>query len=186
MLDSSIVLLGDAADPDLLVEENIESMDVFCALTNDDEANILSSMLAKRMGAKKVMSLINRGAYVDLVESGLIDIAISPHQVTIGALLAHIRRGDVVAVHALRRGSAEAIEAIAHGDSSSSKVIGRSIDQIKLPEGTRISAIVRGEEVIIAHHDTVIESEDHVILFLTDKKKISEVEKLFQVGFTYF
>jgi len=185
-LDSSIVLLGDAANPDLLIEENIESMDVFCALTNDDEANILSSMLAKRLGAKKVMSLINRSAYVDLVESGLIDIAISPHQVTIGALLAHIRRGDVVAVHALRRGSAEAIEAIAHGDNSSSKVVGRSIEQIKLPTGTTIGAIVRGEQVIIAHHDTVIESEDHVILFLTDKKKISDVEKLFQVGFTYF
>ncbi len=186
MLDSAIVLLGDAANPDLLLEENIESMDVFCALTNDDEANILSSMLAKRMGAKKVMSLINRPAYVDLVESGLIDIAISPHQVTIGALLAHIRRGDVVAVHALRRGSAEAIEAIAHGDETSSKVVGRAIEDIKLPEGTRISAIVRGEEVIIAHHDTVIESEDHVILFLTDKKKIAAVEKLFQVGITYF
>jgi len=194
MLDSTIVLLGDAANPDLLVEENIESMDVFCALTNDDEANILSSMLAKRMGAKKVMSLINRSAYVDLVESGLIDIAISPHQVTIGALLAHIRRGDVVAVHALRRGSAEAIEAIAHGDKNSSKVIGRSIDQIKLPVGTTIGAIVRDKKegrkeekkVIIAHHDTVIESEDHVILFLTDKKKISDVEKLFQVGLTYF
>ena len=185
-LDSAIVLLGDAADPDLLVEENIESMDVFCALTNDDEANILSSMLAKRLGAKKVMSLINRPAYVDLVESGLIDIAISPHQVTIGALLAHIRRGDVVAVHALRRGSAEAIEAIAHGDSSSSKVVGKSIEQIKLPAGTTIGAIVRGEQVIIAHHDTVIESEDHVILFLVDKRKISDVEKLFQVGFTYF
>ena len=186
MLDSAIVLLGDAANPDLLLEENIESMDVFCALTNDDEANILSSMLAKRMGAKKVMSLINRPAYVDLVESGLIDIAISPHQVTIGALLAHIRRGDVVAVHALRRGSAEAIEAIAHGDKTSSKVVGRPIEDINLPEGTRISAIVRGEEVIIAHHDTVIESEDHVILFLTDKKKIAAVEKLFQVGITYF
>ncbi len=185
-LDSAIVLLGDAANPDLLIEENIESMDVFCALTNDDEANILSSMLAKRLGAKKVMSLINRPAYVDLVESGLIDIAISPHQVTIGALLAHIRRGDVVAVHALRRGSAEAIEAIAHGDKSSSKVVGRSIEQIKLPAGTTIGAIVRGEQVIIAHHDTVIESEDHVILFLTDKKKIRDVEKLFQVGFTYF
>ncbi len=185
-LDSSIVLLGDAANPDLLIEENIESMDVFCALTNDDEANILSSMLAKRLGARKVMSLINRSAYVDLVESGLIDIAISPHQVTIGALLAHIRRGDVVAVHALRRGSAEAIEAIAHGDNNSSKVVGRSIEQIKLPAGTTIGAIVRGEQVIIAHHDTVIESEDHVILFLTDKKKISDVEKLFQVGFTYF
>jgi trk system potassium uptake protein TrkA len=186
MLDSSIVLLGDAANPDLLIEENIECMDVFCALTNDDEANILSSMLAKRMGAKKVMSLINRGAYVDLVQSGLIDIAISPHQVTIGALLAHIRRGDVVAVHALRRGSAEAIEAVAHGDSSSSKVVGRNMDQINLPEGTRMGAIVRGDEVIIAHHDTIIESEDHVILFLTDKTKISEVEKLFQVGVTYF
>ncbi len=186
MLDSAIVLLGDAADRDLLVEENIESMDIFCALTNDDEANILSSMLAKRMGAKKVMSLINRGAYVDLVESGLVDIAISPHQVTIGALLAHIRRGDVVAVHALRRGSAEAIEAIAHGDKSSSKVVGRSLAEIKFPAGARIGAVVRGEEVLIAHHDIVVESEDHVILFLTDKKKITAVEKLFQVGFTYF
>jgi len=186
LLDSAIVLLGDAANPDLLNEENIECMDVFCALTNDDEANILSSMLAKRMGARKVISLINRSAYVDLVESGLIDIAISPHQVTIGALLAHIRRGDVVAVHALRRGSAEAIEAIAHGDKDSSKVIGRRIEQIKLPAGTTISAIVRGEQVIIAHHDTVIEAEDHVILFLTDKKKITDVERLFQVGLTYF
>ena len=175
MLDSAIVLLGDAANPDLLLEENI-----------DDEANILSSMLAKRMGAKKVMSLINRPAYVDLVESGLIDIAISPHQVTIGALLAHIRRGDVVAVHALRRGSAEAIEAIAHGDRTSSRVVGRTIAEIKLPEGARISAIVRGSDVLIAHHDTIIESEDHVILFLTNKKKIAAVEKLFQVGITYF
>ena len=185
MLDSTIVLLGDAADPDLLIEENIESMDIFCALTNDDEANILSSMLAKRMGAKKVMSLINRGAYVDLVESGLVDIAISPHQVTIGALLAHIRRGDVVAVHALRRGSAEAIEAIAHGDNNTSKVVGRNMDEIGLPEGARIGAIVRGDEVIIAHRGTVIESEDHVILFLTDKKLITQVEKLFQVAVTY-
>ncbi len=184
-LDSTIVLLGDAANPDLLHEENIESMDVFCALTNDDEANILSSMLAKRMGAKKVMSLINRSAYVELVESGLVDIAISPHQVTIGALLTHIRRGDVVAVHALRRGQAEAIEAIAHGDRNTSRVVGRTIDEIKLPEGTSISAIVRGDKVLIAHHDTVIESEDHVILFLTDKKNITDVERLFQVAITY-
>jgi trk system potassium uptake protein len=185
-LDSSIVLYGDAANPDLLLEENIESMDVFCALTNDDEANILSAMLAKRLGARKVMSLINRPAYVDLVESGMIDIALSPHQVTIGAMLAHIRRGDVVAVHALRRGSAEAIEAIAHGDEKSSKVVGRRIADLKLPRGTSIGAIVRGEEVMIAHHDTIVESEDHVILFLTDKRDIADVEKLFQVAITYF
>ena len=185
-LDSSIVLYGDAANPDLLLEENIESMDVFCALTNDDEANILSAMLAKRLGARKVMSLINRPAYVDLVESGMIDIALSPHQVTIGAMLAHIRRGDVVAVHALRRGSAEAIEAIAHGDETSSKVVGRRIMDLKLPKGTVIGAIVRGDEVLIAHHDTQVESEDHVILFLTDKRDIADVEKLFQVAITYF
>jgi trk system potassium uptake protein TrkA len=185
-LDKSIVLLGDAADENLLLEENIEGTDVFCALTNDEEANILSAMLAKRLGARKVMSLINRASYVDLVQSQTIDIAISPQQATIGSLLAHVRRGDVVVVHALRRGAAEAIEAVAHGDSRSSRVVGRAIDEIKLPNGTNIGAIVRGEEVIIAHHDTVIESDDHVIMFLSDKSCIQEVERLFQVGVTFF
>lgn len=186
-LNKTIVLLGDAADEDLLMEENIDQMDVFCALTNDDEANILSSMLVKRLGAKKVMSIINRHAYVDLMEShGTIDVAISPQQITISGLLAHVRRGDVVAVHSLRRGAAEAIEAIAHGDSTSSKVVGKRVEQIKLPEGTTIGAIIRGEEVIMAHHDIVIENEDHLILFLLDKKKFNAVEKLFQVGVTFF
>ena len=185
-LDKTIVLLGDAADEELLLEENIENTDVFCALTNDEEANILSAMLAKRLGARKVMSLINRASYVNLVQSGTIDVAISPQQATIGSLLTHIRRGDVVMVHSLRRGAAEAIEAIAHGDHSSSKVVGRAIDEIKLPKGTTIGAIVRGEEVIIAHHDTVIEIDDHVILFLADKKCIPKVEELFQVGVTFF
>lgn len=184
-LEKTIVLHGDVADRDLLLEENIENTDVYCALTNDDEANILSSMLAKRLGAKKVMTLINRAAYVDLVQSGDIDIAISPQQVTIGSLLTHIRRGDVVKVHSLRRGAAEAIEAIAHGDENSSKVVGRKIEDMKLPSGTTIGAIVRNDEVLIAHHDTIIESEDHVILFVVDKKYILEVEKLFQVGFTF-
>lgn len=184
-LHRSIVLQGDAADEDLLLEEGIEDADIFCAVTNDDEANILSAMLAKRLGARKVMALINRASYVDLVESGTIDIAISPQQATIGTLLTHVRRGDVVMVHALRRGAAEAIEAVAHGDRSSSKVVGRAVEDIKLPHGTSIGAIVRGNEVLIAHHDTVIESEDHVILFLVDKRKISEVERLFQVGITF-
>ena len=184
-LDKTVVLLGDAADGDLLLEENIEHTDVFCAVTNADEANILSAMLAKRLGARKVMALINRAAYVDLVESGIIDIAISPQQVTIGTLLAHIRRGDIAAVHSLRRGAAEAIEAVAHGDDRSSKVVGRAIQDIKLPPGATIGAIVRGDEVVIAHHDTVIRAEDHIILFLVDKRRIGEVERLFQVGVTF-
>jgi trk system potassium uptake protein TrkA len=184
-LDKTIVLHGDAADESLLLEENIEKTDVFCALTNDDEANILSSMLAKQLGARKVMTLINRAAYVDLIQSGDIDIAISPQLATIGSLLTHIRRGDVVRVHSLRRGAAEAIEAIAHGDEATSKVVGRKIEDLKLPVGTTIGAIVRGNDVIIAHHDTVIESEDHVILFLVDKSRIGEAERLFQVGITF-
>ncbi|MCG7867568.1 MAG: Trk system potassium transporter TrkA [Candidatus Thiodiazotropha taylori] len=184
-LDMTIVLHGDAADEDLLLEENIENTDVFCAVTNDDEANILSAMLAKRLGAARVMALINRPSYVDLVQSGTIDIAISPQQATIGTLLTHVRRGDVAQVHSLRRGAAEAIEAVAHGDRSSSKVVGRAIEEIKLPKGTTIGAVVRGEDVLIAHHDTMIESGDHVILFLVDKRKVREVEKLFQVGVTF-
>ena len=185
-LAKTIVLQGDAADEDLLLEENIEHTDVFCAVTNDDEANILSAMLAKRLGAGKVMSLINRPSYVDLVEaSGNIDVAISPQLATIGSLLSHVRRGDVVKVHSLRRGAAEAIEAIAHGDRHTSKVVGRHIEEINLPAGTTIGALVRGDEVIICHHDTIIQAEDHVILFLVDKKRITEVERLFQVSVTF-
>jgi trk system potassium uptake protein TrkA len=185
-LTRTIVLLGDAADENLLREENIEHTDVFCAVTNDDEANILSAMLAKRLGARKALSLINRLSYVDLVESsGVIDVAISPQQAMIGTLLTHIRRGDVVKVHSLRRGAAESIEAIAHGDRKTSKVVGRRIEEISLPPGTTIGALVRNDEVIICHHDTLIEPDDHVIMFLVDKRRVPEVERLFQVGITF-
>ncbi|MDI3324202.1 Trk system potassium transporter TrkA [Pontibacterium granulatum] len=185
-LNNTIVLQGSASDRDLLLEENIEDTDVFCALTNDDEANIMASMLAKRLGARTVMTLINNPAYVDLVQGGAIDIAISPQQTTIGALLTHVRRGDVAAVHSLRRGAAEALEAVAHGDKRSSKVVGRTIEEINLPPGTTIGAIVRDEEVLIAHDDVMVENGDHVILFLVDKKRIGEVERLFQVGLAFF
>ncbi len=179
-LTSTIVLSGDAADEELLVEENIDSADVFAALTNSEEANILSAMLAKRLGAHKVMALINKPSYAELIESGTIDIAISPQTVTIGSLLAYVRRGDVVRVHSLRRGAAEAIETIVHGEPGTSRVVGRRVKDIDLPEGTTIGAIVRGENVIIAHHDTVIEADDHVILFVTDRRQIEAVERLFQ------
>jgi len=184
-LNKAIVLVGDAADEELLLEENIDNVDVFCALTNSEEANILSSMLAKRLGSNKVMALINRASYVDLVEAGSIDIAISPQQVTIGSLLAHVRRGDVVKVHSLRRGAAEAIEAIAHGVEGESKVVGRAIEDIDLPKGAAIVMLVRDGQVIIAHHDTVVETDDHVIMFLTDRRKIENLEKLFQVGVSF-
>jgi len=185
VLKKAIVLHGDAADEELLIEENIDEVDVFCALTNADEANIISCMLAKRLGARKVMSLINRAAYVDLVQSDVIDIAISPQQTTIGSLLAHIRKGDVVVVHSLRRGAAEAIEAVAHGDERSSNVVGRAIEDISLPEGTSIGAIIRDQHVLIAHHDTRIQAEDHVIMLVTDKKYVPRVEQLFQVRVTF-
>ena len=150
-LRKTVVLEGNAADKDILLEENIENTDVFCAVTNDDEANIMASLLAKRLGARKVFTLINNPDYVDLIQGGEIDVAISPQQSTIGSLLTHVRRGDVVNVHSLRRGAAEAIEAIAHGDHKSSKVVGRRLDEINLPQGATIGAIVRHNEVLIAH-----------------------------------
>ncbi len=181
-LGRALLLQGDATDEELLEEENIAEMDLFAAVTNDDENNIMSCLLAKRMGARRVVALINRRSYVDLLQSGQIDIAISPAQATIGKLLAHVRRGDVVAVHSLRRGAAEAIEAVVHGDRESCRVSGRRIDEVELPPGATIGAIVRGEDVLMAHHDIRIEAGDHVIVFVADKKTLPKVEKLFQVS----
>ena len=179
-LANTVILLGDASDRELLISENIENTDVFCAITNSDEANILSAMLAKRLGARRVISLINKSVYADIIDTNFVDLVISPQQSTIGALLRHIRRGDVVQVHSLRHGSVEAIEAIAHGTRGSSEVVGQRLDQIKIPHGVVMGALVRRDEVIQIHHDTVIEEGDHVIMFLHDKKLIRTVEKMFQ------
>ncbi len=209
-LHNVLILHGDVTDEELLESENVSEMDVFCALTDNDENNIMAALMAKRMGAHKVIALINRGIYVDLMQSSGIDIAVSPAQVTIGSLLAYVRQGDVVVVHSLRRGAAEALELVAHGDASSSRVVGRKIEDIKLPRGATIGAIVRGlppghayrkdsseaekshiseqwhqAQVIIAHHDTVIEQDDHVIMFVVNKKMIRQVEKLFQVNVAF-
>jgi len=184
---SSIVLVGDCADEDLLREENIDQTDVYCALTNDDEANILSAMLAKRMGCPRVIALINRPAYAELVEGdSSIDIAISPQQVTLGALLTHIRAGTMVRVHSLRRGMAEAIEAVALGDSRTSRVIGRGLDELDLPESANVVGVVRGEKLLIAHHDVIVEPNDHLIVFLLDKRELPRVEAAFRAGVTWF
>jgi len=181
----TVVLNGSAADAGLLLQENIEAADVFCAVTERDEINILSAKLAKQLGAKRVMALVNRPAYVEHIEHNDINAIISPRIATIGSVLAHIRRGDVVAVHSLRRGRAEAIEAIAHGDKNSSKVIGKGVREIPFPPGTGVGAIVRDQQVIIPNKDTLIEPEDHVIIFMDDKACISTVEALFQVDATF-
>jgi len=185
-LHHTLILQGDATDEELLEQENVAAMDVFCALTNDDEGNIMSALLAKRMGAHRVIALINRSAYVDLVQGGQIDIAISPAQATVGPLLSKIRRGDMVAVHSLRRGAAEVLEVAVHGDVKTSRVVGRRIEEIDLPEGATIAAIIRNNDVIIAHHDTLIEAEDHLVVFALNKRIIPKVEKLLQVGFGFF
>ena len=197
---SALVLQGDATDEKLLEDENVDQMDFFLALTNDDENNIMAALLAKRMGARRVAALINRRSYADLLQGSQIDIAISPAQTSIGTLLAHVRRGDVAAVHSLRRGAAEALELVVHGDAQSSQVVGRRIGELPVIKGATIGAIVRAlplrekpvftddlaEErqfkVIMAHHDTVIQAEDHVIVFVVSKKLVPKVEKLFQVG----
>jgi len=185
-LNRAVVLNGSATDQELLLDENIDRADVFLALTNDDEVNIMASLLAKRLGTKKVMTLISNPVYADLMQGGDIDVAISPQQATTSSLLAHVRRADTVSVHSLRRGAAEALEIIVHGDEKSSKVVGRKIEDIQSPPGATLAALVRDGEVHIAHGNTVINSGDHVIVFVVDKANTRAVEKLFTVGFSFF
>jgi trk system potassium uptake protein TrkA len=195
----TLVLNGDATDEDLLGDENVQDMDLFIGLTGDDEDNIMSCLLAKRLGARRVLAVINRRAYADLVQGTTIDIAISPSHTVIGELLAYVRRGDIEAVHSLRRGAAEALEAIVRGDRKTCKFADRRIDEVPLPKGAQVGAIVRGlhradgseagdeakPQVIIAHHDTVVMPNDHVIIFVPRKRMVREVEKLFQVSATF-
>ncbi len=184
-LDRTLVLRGDATDAQLLIDEGIAEADMYCALTDDDEANILSAMLAKQLGARRAMSIVNRMGYVEVAQGAAVDIAISPAQVTIGALLTHVRRGDVVSVHSLRRGAAEAIEVIAHGDERSSRIVARRIADIPLPDSTVIGGLVREDRLVLARDDLTVESGDQLILFIADKKRLPEVERLFQVAFSF-
>jgi trk system potassium uptake protein TrkA len=185
-----LVLHGDATDEDLLTQEGVQDADVFIALTNDDENNIMSSLLAKRLGARRTIALINRKSYGDLMQGGQIDIAVSPSYATLSALLRFVRRGDVVAAHSLRRGAAEALELIVHGDEKTSRIIGKPIEQIEMPRGATIGAVVRGAgdkaQVLMAHHDVVVQAEDHLIVFVENKRIIPRVEKLFSVGLGFF
>jgi trk system potassium uptake protein TrkA len=181
-----LVLHGNATDEGLLERENIDEMDTWLALTSDDEDNIMSSLLAKRLGARRVIALINRQAYGELMQGSHIDVAVSPSHATMSELLRHVRRGDVVAVHRLRQGVIEALEAVAHGDRRTSRVVGRQVGQLRLPKGAIIGALVRGDEIIMPSSDTVIEQDDHVIVFVPGRNQMARVEKLFQVSASFF
>ncbi len=185
-LPHALVLHGEATDEALLEEENIDEMDAFCALTNDDEDNLMSTLLAKRMGARRVMALVNRASYVDLLEVNRIYIVISPYLSTIGSILAHLRRGDVVAAHPVRRGRAEVLEVIIHGDSHNSRMVGRRIEALDLPRGCNICALLRDGQVLMAHHDTVLQAEDHLIIFVHGRHRVKQIEKLTQVKLGFF
>ena len=181
-LHKATVLHGDIADRDLLINENIEFTDVFCAVTNDDEANIMSCLQAKRLGARHALTLVNRKAYVDLIEESTIDQAVSPQLITIGSILTKLRRGNMIKVHRLQLDEAEAIELVISGDEHTSQVIGRRLDDIDLPPSCLIAAIVRGEKVYIADAELILAPGDHVILLVLKKRYVRQVESLFQVN----
>jgi len=184
--DNVLVLHGNGTDESLLERENIEDMDTWMALTSDDEDNIMSSLMAKRMGAHRVIALINRQAYGELMQGSHIDIAISPAQATMSELLRYVRRGDIVAAHRLRGGLSEVLELVAHGDRKSSKVIGKRINDLNLPKGASIGAVVRDQEILVSDPDVVIEPEDHVLVFVPSRDQVRQIEKIFQVSASFF
>ncbi|PJD92711.1 MAG: Trk system potassium transporter TrkA [Legionella sp.] len=184
-LNKTIVLHGDIADRELLLNENIQDMDIFCALTQDEEANIMGSLQAKYLGAKYAMSLVNRESYIDLIDDSLIDYAVSPQFITIGSILSKIRRGNMVKVHRLQDEEAEAIELIVEGTEKTSAVIGRPISEIELPPHCIMAGVIRGKHLHFITSRLILAAQDHVILLLLNKKYIHQLESLFQVNLTF-
>jgi len=186
LLDKTVVLHGSENDSELLINEDIAQVDLFVAATGDDDRNIIASLLAKKLGAHRVLSLIHQSVYVGVLEDSKIDIVVGLADVTIGSILAHVRRADVARLHSLRRGAAEALEIVIHGDKSTSQCVGRRVDAIAWPAGALLGAVVRGQDVLMAHHDLVLESEDHLIVFVTEIKTVQKIEKLLQVSASFF
>jgi trk system potassium uptake protein TrkA len=179
-LNNTLVLQGNASDEDLLKEEGIENTDLFLALTDSDEVNVIVSILAKRLGAHKTIALVKRDVYAALAEqSGDVDIIVSPDQITVSGILSHLRKGDCMKVHSLQHGKAEAIEIVVHGNEKTSEVVGVQIKDLPLPEDVVVGAIVRNDELLMGSKKLVIEEGDHVLMVLMDVGKIHEVEALF-------
>ena len=174
-LDTTIVLKGDATDEDLLVEEGISNIDMFCSVTDSDEANVMSSLLAKKLGAQKVLSLLNKQSFIDLITQGEVDVTVVPNEITIGVVLQNITKAQIARAHTFKRGKSEAVELIAT-EETTKKLINKPIDEVKLPDGCTISALIRGKDVKIAHHDVIIQENDHLVVFLADKSLFPALE----------
>lgn len=179
-LNKTVVLMGDCADESLLLDEAIESTDLFCAITDNDGVNIISASLAKSLGARKTICLLNHISYTKLLAGTGIDVSVLPNQETLGSILKHVRRGDVAQVTSLCGGTAEAIEAIAHRGNGTNSVVGLPVNKVNFPAGIVLGALIRNREVISIHHDTVFEENDHVIMFAMDKKLVTNIEMTFQ------
>ena len=179
-LHNTVVLLGDCTDEGLLLDESVESADLFCAITDNDGVNIISASLAKSLGARKTICLLNQNSYTKLLPGTGIDVTVLPNQATLGAILKHVRRGDVAQVTSLCGGAAEAIEAIAHANNDEDSVVGRRVDSINFPAGIVMGALIRNSQVIPIHHDTVFAENDHVVMFAMDKKLVINIEQTFQ------
>ena len=179
-LEKTIVLHGSATDEDLLKSEGIENIDIFCALTDDDETNLMSSLLAKKMGAKKTMIILNNPSYLGLVP-GFIDIYIAPYRLTVSSVLQDLRDSDVAQDVLLKMDTgAEAIEGVVHANEYTSELFGKSLKEIPLPEGASIGAVVRHGELLMPDSDVELCINDHLIIFLANKDMVSEVEVFFK------
>lgn len=186
LLSHVTVLCGEANDGALLRDENIEHYDVFLALTNNDEVNIISAIQAKQMGVRQTFALINRTDYFDMIESSSINVRLSPPLATMGSILMHVRQGDIQNVYPLNHGQGEIIEAVIHGDHKTSKLVDRTVKKIKWPRDTLIAGLIRHGQYIRPTPDAVLSSGDTIILYLQDKRKIHEVEVLLQVSTEFF
>jgi trk/ktr system potassium uptake protein len=182
MLSGTIVLHGDVLDPEILEEANVASTDTVVAVTDDDETNILASLLAKRHGAHRAITLLNKSTYEPLTTMLGIDVVVSPRNITASTILQHVRRGRIHAVHTIREGFGELIEAEALETSS---LVGAPLRDINLPAGVMIGAIVRDGQVISPRGNTVVQNKDRVVLFAT-ADVVRKVEKLFSVRLEYF
>ncbi|MDX8390649.1 MAG: Trk system potassium transporter TrkA [Mariprofundaceae bacterium] len=181
-LHKSIVINGDALEQELLEEENIDRMDDFLATTDDDETNILASLIAKKLKVPHIITLVNRSIYLDLMREVGLDIAVSPRLTTVSSILRHVRRGRVLEISSLGDGTLEVIEAEA---LETSRIVGVPLHQLDLPPNTVIGAVVRGDTVVIPNGDTCIEPLDHVLI-VTNIASSSAVEHLFEVRLEFF